>query len=68
MISNLKCSNLNFRLEETPFNVYLNIKKSFIRNKNGEILYPKVQSGDQLSERKCNPELRFQSETARNRK
>jgi hypothetical protein len=57
MISNLKCSNLNFCLEETPFNVYLNIKKSFVKNKNGEILYPPhVQSGDQQNEWKCNPE------------
>ena len=34
----VKNSNLNFSLRESPFSIQLDLKKTFIRNKNGEIL------------------------------
>ena len=40
LLTKIKKSNLNFNLSETPFAVSINIKKSFIRDKNGAPIYP----------------------------
>ena len=38
LLSYVKKSNLNFHISESPFSVTINIKKSFIINKNGDSL------------------------------
>ena len=40
LLSYLKKSNLNFQLNESPFAAYIEIKKSFIRNKDGSERHP----------------------------
>ena len=35
ILTQMKRSNLNFSLVETPFGVKINIKKTFIRDQNG---------------------------------
>ena len=41
IIHAVKTSNLNYSLQESPFSVYLSIKKTFIQNKHGDLLLPK---------------------------
>ena len=40
IISCVKKSNLNYQIQESPFSLLINIRKSFIRNKNGDHLLP----------------------------
>ena len=40
IISSIKNSNLNYRLQESPFSLLINLRKSFIRNKNGDPIMP----------------------------
>ena len=37
LVSEVKYSNLNYTLQESPFSITISLKKSFIKNKNGEI-------------------------------
>ena len=38
IISSVKKSNLNFYIQETPFSLFINLRKTFINNKSGDIL------------------------------
>ena len=38
IISAVKKSNLNFYIQESPFSLFINLRKSFIKNKNGNII------------------------------
>ena len=40
IISFIKKSNLNYQIQESPFSLLINIRKSYIRNKNGDDLLP----------------------------
>ena len=40
IVSTVKNSNLNFFLQESPFSLQINIRKAFIKNKDGRILQP----------------------------
>ena len=40
IISSIKDSNLNYHLQESPFSLLINLRKSFIRNKNGDPIMP----------------------------
>ena len=40
VISSVKKSNLNFFIQESPFSLCINIRKTFIKNKEGHILHP----------------------------
>ena len=40
LLTYIKNSKLNFNLSETPFAVSINLKKSFIRDRNGAPKYP----------------------------
>ena len=40
VLSSVKKSNLNFYIQESPFSLCINLRKSFIKNKDGKILYP----------------------------
>ena len=40
IITEIKRSHLNYTLEETPFSVRLSIRKSFLKGKNGQVLWP----------------------------
>ena len=57
LISNLKWTNLNYHLEETPFSLHLHIRKSFIKGLNGEVLYPNVQQSAHSSDLKNESEI-----------
>ena len=57
LLTYIKNSKLNFNLSETPFAVSINLKKSFIRDRNGAPKYPtsgfsdtSILNGCQLSE------------------
>ena len=39
VLSQIKNSNLNFKIQESPFSIHVNIKKSFITSKNGDPLH-----------------------------
>ena len=38
LLSHVKSSNLNYSLQESPFSIHLSIKKSFIKDRNGDYL------------------------------
>ena len=40
VISSVKKSNLNFYIRESPFSLEINLRKTFIKNKNGKVLQP----------------------------
>ena len=40
IVSSVKKSNLNFYIQESPFSLYINLRKTFIKNKEGTSLYP----------------------------
>ena len=40
VISSVKKSNLNFYLQETPFSIFINLRKTFIKNRSVNILQP----------------------------
>ena len=40
LLSHVKKSNLNYNLSESPFSVTINIKKTFIKEKNGALRFP----------------------------
>ena len=40
VLSSVKKSNLNFYIQESPFSLFINIRKTFIKNKEGNILCP----------------------------
>ena len=40
IVSTVKNSNLNFFIQESPFSLQINIRKTFIKNKDGRILQP----------------------------
>ena len=40
VVSSVKKSNLNFYIQESPFSLSINLRKTFIKNKKGTILYP----------------------------
>ena len=40
IIASVKKSNLNFHIQESPFSVQINIRKTYIRNKNGDEIKP----------------------------
>ena len=40
IISAVKKSNLNYYIQESPFSLVINIRKTFVKNKDGHILYP----------------------------
>ena len=42
LLSYVKNSNLNFNLNESPFSVNINIRKSFIKDKNGSVRTSKL--------------------------
>ena len=40
IVSSVKKSNLNFHIQESPFSLLINLRKTFIKNKNGNPLVP----------------------------
>ena len=40
LLSQIKRSNLNYNLTESPFSVVISIKKTFIKEKNGALRFP----------------------------
>ena len=38
IISSVKKSNLNFYIQESPFSIFINLRKTFIKNRSGNIL------------------------------
>ena len=40
ILSSIKKSNLNFYIQESPFSLSINLRKTFIKNKNGNPLLP----------------------------
>ena len=38
LVSHVKSSNLNYSLQESPFSIHLSIRKSFIKNQNGDYI------------------------------
>ena len=40
IVSSVKKSNLNYFIQETPFSLIINFRKSFIKNKNGSTISP----------------------------
>ena len=40
IISCVKKSNLNYQIQESPFSLHINLRKTFVRNKNGDELLP----------------------------
>ena len=40
IVLNIKKSNLNYRIQESPFSLLINISKTFVRNKQGQQLLP----------------------------
>ena len=40
IVSTVKTSNLNFLIQESPFSLQINLRKTFIKNKNGMTLQP----------------------------
>ena len=40
IVSSVKKSNLNFYLQESPFSININIRKTFVKNKDGHTLQP----------------------------
>ena len=40
VLSAVKKSNLNYYIQESPFSLMINLRKTFIKNKDGYILYP----------------------------
>ena len=40
ILSSVKKSNLNFHIQESPFSLLINLRKTFIKNKNGNHLLP----------------------------
>ena len=43
LLHQIKYSNLNFRLEESPFAAVISLKKSLVKNKTGTLLMPPLQ-------------------------
>ena len=43
IISAIKKSNLNFYIQESPFSLLINLRKTFIKNKNGVIIQPPIR-------------------------
>ena len=46
LLSSIKSSNLNFNLQETPFSVHISIRKTFIKDKSGEIRASQIEKVD----------------------
>ena len=44
VVTTVKASRLNFFLQESPFAITLNIKKTFIKNQDGIEIYPDVEN------------------------
>ena len=61
IIQQVKSSNLNFRLEESPFSAVINLKKSIINDKLGNTLSPPPLQLE-LGEKKCLIEKTWQLE------
>ena len=54
IIQAVKKSHLNFYIQESPFSLLINIRKTFIKNKNGDPLMPPLSdtSDDDIKEQK----------------
>ena len=46
VISSVKKSNLNYYIQESPFSLYINLRKSFIKNKSSNVVLCHVPSSD----------------------
>ena len=46
IIASIKKSNLNFYIQETPFSIFINLRKSFIKKKGGNIPYSVSHTSD----------------------
>ena len=44
VLDQVKASSLNFHLQQSPFSAVISIKKSFVKDKSGQILTPPPQS------------------------
>ena len=42
ILNQIQASNLNFQLQISPFSAVISLKKSFIKDKSGTILFPKI--------------------------
>ena len=45
----IKSSNLNYSLNETPFTISINLKKTFIKDKNGHLKSPSFSGNPNLT-------------------
>ena len=57
LISFLKKSNLHYLLNESPFGVTINIKKKFIRNKDGTLRFSSLNQNDETKVQKSKVQL-----------
>ena len=58
IIHSVKKSQLNFYIQESPFSLLINLRKTFIKNKNGDPLMPPPSdtSDDDINEQKIKAE------------
>ena len=42
ILNQIQASNLNFQLQISPFSAVISLKKSFVKNKSGTILFPPI--------------------------
>ena len=58
IIHSVKKSHLNFYIQESPFSLLINLRKTFIKNKNGDPLMPPPSdtSDDDINEQKIKAE------------
>ena len=49
IVSTVKNSNLNFFVQESPFSLQINIRKTFIKNKDGTILQPIIKQNVKIA-------------------
>ena len=52
VISSVKKSNLNFFIQESPFSLVINLRKSFVKNRDGHFLYPSRSDTTDTTEQK----------------
>ena len=52
LLKQVQSSNLNFRMEISPFSAVITLKKSLVKDKAGQILFPPLSESVQLQQSK----------------
>ena len=50
LLKQVQSSNLNFRMEISPFSAVITLKKSLLKDKSGQILFPPISESVQLQQ------------------